>query len=339
MRAALRPATPASPFPCVQLVPAGKSSSPPASIAGPVRPEVPAPAAGSILGTSRAAGDPSLGAERLTPVFYSVHVFLMFVFMLKPECCSIRGADTSCPQQAVLVPSGLHFPLLGKAAREGWGCSLPKPHFWGLSWPLLLGCRGCSPQPLAVRGRSDTWALSQAFSVSCFCPGVLQWDLDPPALLPWLAACPVPSPPLLYSRGGGRGPAVLLPWPCHGRAGATCWHVALVLLSPPQGPRPEQVPPGFASPGTTGTTSMPRSQPHHGQLASQPSLGPALPQCPRNGAPRQLCAQLPPPQAPTLLLPRCGEPGEAPGLEPCPRLKGYTQGRLIYRQLPFCPSS
>lgn len=145
VRAALRPATPASPFPCVQLVPAGKSSSPPASIAGPVRPDVPAPAAGSILGTSRAAGDPSLGAERLTPVFYSVHVFLMFVFMLKPECCSIRGADTSRPQQAVLVPSGLHFPLLGKAAREGWGCSLPKPHFWGLSWPLLLGRRSCSP--------------------------------------------------------------------------------------------------------------------------------------------------------------------------------------------------
>lgn len=216
MRAALRPATPASPFPCVQLVPAGKSSSPPASIAGPVRPDVPAPAAGSILGTSRAAGDPSLGAERLTPVFYSVHVFLMFVFMLKPECCSIRGADTSCLQQAVLVPSGLHFPLLGRAAREGWGCSLPKPHFWGLSWPLLLGCRGCSPQPLAVRGRSDTWALSQAFSVSCFCPGVLQWDLDPPALLPWLAACPVPSPPLLYSRGGAEGRLFSFPGPAMG---------------------------------------------------------------------------------------------------------------------------
>lgn len=73
--------------------------------------------------------------------------------------------------------------------------------------------------------------------------------------------------------------------------------------------------------------------PRRGQLAFQPSLGPALPQCPRDQAPRQLCAQLPPPQAPTLLLPRCGEPGEAPGLETCHRLMGYTQGRLIYRQL------
>lgn len=111
------------------------------------------------------------------------------------------------------------------------GARCPNPTFGVSPGPSCWDVVAAAPSP-GLRGRSDTWALSQALSVSCFCPGVLQRvlqrDLDPPALLPWLAACPVPSPPLQYSWGGGLragcAPSLAVPWPswCHMLARGPC---------------------------------------------------------------------------------------------------------------------
>jgi len=52
-------------------------------------------------------GASSLEAKGITPFFYSVNDFLMFVFMFKHECLSVHGLGTSLLQGALLGPSVL----------------------------------------------------------------------------------------------------------------------------------------------------------------------------------------------------------------------------------------
>lgn len=74
-------------------------------------------------------------------------------------------------------PSPVPVSLSQSWERQPWRARRldpPKPLcFWSHSWPLLLGHCGCSPQPRAARGGSDTRVLSQAPSLSCFCTKIL----------------------------------------------------------------------------------------------------------------------------------------------------------------------
>lgn len=169
-----------------------------------------------------------------------------------PGAPGTSSSGKSCRMGSWLQRPGAHlhplalFPSAsaGKGSPGGPGAYTPQtPVFWGHAWPLLLGRCGCSPQPRAARGGSDTRDLSQApsvvsaqkYSESCSVPG--SRPICPPPL-PGCVACPFPTLTLAtsidghqYSQGPrspgkgcegvgcpprSRGQAAVLSWQCHG---------------------------------------------------------------------------------------------------------------------------
>lgn len=228
---------------------------PPASIAGPEKPEFPAPA-GWILGTNQPhpAGPPgtspvwqlgasSLEAKGITPFFYSVNDFLTFVFMFKHECLSVHGLGTSLLQGALLGPSVLQGDTPGalgasssaskEAVRMAASCSSA-----GQLWPYNAHSHPKSLFPNTVPSRS--------------------WPICPPPL----PVCPSLLPHNQYSQCQRALHGLRMPLP----GSAIVWSLSCFSLC---GSLPEQEALSVAPPGTTGSCFPP--VPSSSQLAFQPA--------------------------------------------------------------------